>query len=70
MASVNCPFCNTRHSLADHGQARCTCGARYFIEPSYDLDDETYIPGGDLGGREQVVSCMEDDGTTYEVVFY
>lgn len=73
MPSINCPFCDARNHLGGEGPnrtLRCSCGARYFLEPAYDSSEETFPPPVDIGGQERTVPWMEEDGTSYNVVFY
>jgi|LSQX01.1.fsa_nt_gb hypothetical protein len=73
MLSVNCPFCDARNHVGGDGLnriLRCSCGARYFLEPAYDSSEEVLSPAMDVGGQERTVPWMEADGTAYNVVFY
>lgn len=72
MAVINCPFCHSRLQVmvdSEHLRDRCQCGAAYFIEPDYDsyridVADDLYIPG------QRSVPVIQEDGTSFNVVFY
>ena len=65
MLSVNCPFCDARNHVGGDGLnriLRCSCGARYFLEPAYDSSEGGPIPGDGRWGQERTVPGWKRTG--------